>query len=84
MAEIIYIKEGSAKGRVTIGIDDDGEIKDYSVTLATYAAIGAPGRYSDVSYRDLDASHKMYHIKSHSKQFHFQILLKNFYLDFPY
>ena len=54
MAGIIYIKEGSAKGRVTIGIDNDGEIKDYSVTIATYAAIGAPGRYSDVSDRDLD------------------------------
>ena len=55
MAEIIYIKEGSAKGRVTIGIENDGETKDYSVTIATYTAIGAPCKYSGISERDLDA-----------------------------
>ena len=54
MAEIIYIEEGSAKGRITIGVDNDGDTKAYSVTLATYSTIGAPGRYSDVSDRDLD------------------------------
>lgn len=55
MAEIVYIKEGSAKGRVSIGVSVDGELKDFSVTLATYSAIGAPGRYSEIRDRDLDA-----------------------------
>ena len=55
MAEIAYVKEGSAKGRVTIGIDDDGDVRDYSVTIATYSAIGSPGRYSSISERDIDA-----------------------------
>ena len=55
MTEIAYIKEGSTKGRVTIGLNIDGECKAFSVTLATYSAIGAPGRYSDVSEREVDA-----------------------------
>ena len=55
MAEIVYIEEGSAKGRITIGVDNDGDTKAYSVTLATYSTIGAPGRYSNISDRDLDA-----------------------------
>lgn len=55
VAEIAYIKEGSAKGRVTIGLSLDGECRAYSVTIATYSAIGAPGRYSDISERDVDA-----------------------------
>ena len=55
MAEIAYIKEGSAKGRVTLGINADGECHAYSVTLATYSALGAPGRYSEISESDYDA-----------------------------
>ena len=55
MAEITYITEGSAKGRVTIGVSVDGECHAYSVTVATYSAIGAPARYSRIDDRDLDS-----------------------------
>ena len=53
--KIAYIKEGAAKGRVLIGIEDDSGIHAFSVTVATYMAIGAPSRYSELNERDADA-----------------------------
>ena len=52
--KIAYIKEGATKGRVLIGIEEDTGVRAFSVTEATYMAIGAPSRYSELSQRDID------------------------------
>lgn len=52
MPKIIYIKEGVTKGRVLIGIDNDGDSAAYSVTKSTYIAIGSPVRYTVIDERD--------------------------------
>ena len=55
MAKIAYIKEGVTKGRVLLGIDTDVTAQAYSITLATYMAIGAPTRYTELTERDFDS-----------------------------
>lgn len=55
MAVIAYIKTGITRGRVMLGIEHDGECRGYSVSEATYVAIGAPHRFSEISDRDLDS-----------------------------
>ncbi len=60
VANVVYIKTGITKGRVTLGIEHDGECHGYSVSLTTYSEIGSPIKFShidehllaDIAYED--------------------------------
>ncbi len=54
MPKILYIKEGITKGRITLGIEHDGDCRGYSVSTATYLAIGSPVKFSSISDSDLE------------------------------
>ncbi len=53
MPKILYIKEGITKGRITLGIEHDGECRGYSVSIATYLALGSPVKFCSISDADL-------------------------------
>ena len=49
MAKIKYIKTGSAKGRITLGIEYNGDCRGYSVLENTYFSLGSPPREYNLS-----------------------------------
>ncbi len=49
MAKILYVKTGNTKGRITLGIENGGECRGYSVTENTYFALGSPPRGYELS-----------------------------------
>ncbi len=48
MAKIVYIKTGITKGRIMLGIEELGECRGYSVTLSSYADLGAPAKLTEL------------------------------------
>ena len=54
MAKITYVKTGTARARILLGIECDGENSSYSVTEATYISLGSPVKYCEINDRDLD------------------------------
>ena len=53
MGKIVYIKSGTAKGRLTLGIEHDGECSSYSISESTYLSLGSPPKFYEIPDRDL-------------------------------
>lgn len=53
MGKIMYVKNGTAKGRLILGIETDAGLSAYSVSEAMYLSLGSPPRFFEISERDL-------------------------------
>ncbi len=48
MARIMYIRPGSVKNRIVLGINDGGSDRTYSVPIPLYESLGSPMRYAEL------------------------------------
>ncbi len=54
MPKVLSVKSGKVKNRIFLGIETDGEYREYSVPATYYRDIGSPVRFSEVGIDVID------------------------------
>lgn len=51
---VVYVKKAREKGRITLGVNVDGEDKSYTVSESFYFSLGSPQRRDTLSGEDIE------------------------------